>query len=71
MLAQVASILSARGINIESIMQKEVEEQDGLVPMILVTHRVVEAQINEAISALEVLDDVVGSVVRIRVEQLN
>jgi len=70
-LAQVASILSARGINIESIMQKEVEEQDGLVPMILVTHRVVEAQINEAISALEALEDVVGSVVRIRVEQLN
>ena len=71
MLAQVASILSARGINIESIMQKEVEEQDGLVPMILVTHRVLEAQINEAISALEALTDVVGSVVRIRVEQLN
>ena len=71
MLAQVASILSARGINIESIMQKEAEEQDGLVPMILVTHRVLEAQINEAISALEALTDVVGSVVRIRVEQLN
>ncbi|MDX1299038.1 MAG: hypothetical protein R3260_12505, partial [Pseudomonas sp.] len=29
------------------------------------------AQINEAISALEALDDVVGSVVRIRVEQLS
>src|SRR3546814_10592251 len=36
-LAQVASILSERGINIESIMQKEVEEHDGLVPMILLT----------------------------------
>ncbi|MBZ1459401.1 ACT domain-containing protein, partial [Escherichia coli] len=40
-LAQVATILSERGINIESIMQKEAEEQDGLVPMILVTHRVI------------------------------
>ncbi|WP_346840935.1 homoserine dehydrogenase [Metapseudomonas otitidis] len=70
-LAQVATILSERGINIESIMQKEVEEQDGLVPMILVTHRVVEARVNDAIAALEALDDVVGSVVRIRVEQLN
>ncbi|BBP85167.1 MULTISPECIES: homoserine dehydrogenase [Pseudomonas] len=70
-LAQVATILSERGINIESIMQKEVEEQDGLVPMILVTHRVVEARVNDAIAALEALDDVAGSVVRIRVEQLN
>ncbi len=69
-LAQVASILSARGINIESIMQKEAEEHDGLVPMILVTHRVLEARINDAIAALEGLDDVVGNVVRIRVEQL-
>ncbi|MFI8481594.1 homoserine dehydrogenase [Pseudomonas sp. NPDC078700] len=69
-LAQVASILSARGINIESIMQKEAEEHDGLVPMILVTHRVVESQIDEAITALEALDDIAGSVVRIRVEQL-
>jgi len=70
-LAQVASILSERGINIESIMQKEAEEQDGLVPMILLTHRVVEQSINDAIVALEDLQDVVGKVVRIRVEQLN
>jgi homoserine dehydrogenase len=70
-LAQVASILSDRGINIESIMQKEAEEQDGLVPMILLTHRVVESRIDDAISALEALEGVAGNVVRIRVEQLN
>ncbi|MBF0676987.1 homoserine dehydrogenase [Pseudomonas sp.] len=70
-LAQVASILSERGINIESIMQKEAEEQDGLVPMILVTHRVQEQRIDDAISALEALADISGNVVRIRVEQLN
>ncbi len=70
-LAQVASILSERGINIESIMQKEAEEHDGLVPMILVTHRVRERCIDEAIAAMETLEGVVGKVVRIRVEQLN
>ncbi|QGZ32230.1 homoserine dehydrogenase [Stutzerimonas stutzeri] len=70
-LAQVATILSERGINIESIMQKEAEVHDGLVPVILVTHRVVEQRIDDAIAALESLSDVVGSVVRIRVEQLN
>ena len=71
MLAQVATILSERGINIESIMQQAAEEQDGLVPMILVTHRVPEQRMNDAITALEALADVVGNVVRIRVEQLN
>lgn len=70
-LARVASILSERGINIESIMQQEADEQDGLVPIILLTHRVVEQQINDAIAALEALEDVSGSVVRIRVEHLN
>ncbi|WP_150629589.1 ACT domain-containing protein, partial [Pseudomonas fluorescens] len=70
-LAQVASILSERGINIESIMQKEVEEHDGLVPMILLTHRVLEQHMNDAITALETLEGVVGPVVRIRVEHLN
>jgi homoserine dehydrogenase len=70
-LAQVASILSERGINIESIMQKEAEAHDGLVPMILVTHRVREAQIDDAIAALEALEGVEGKVVRIRVESLN
>lgn len=70
-LAQVASILSERGINIESIMQKELEELDGKIPMVLLTHKVTEAKMNDAINALEALDCVEGQVVRIRVEQLN
>lgn len=70
-LAEVAHILSTRGINIESIMQKEAEEQGGLVPIILLTHRVLESRIIEAIAALEALDGVQDKVVRIRVEQLN
>ncbi len=70
-LAKVASILSEGGINIESIIQKEVEEQDGLVPIILMTHRVRERSMNQAISAIESLDDVAAPVMRIRVEQLS
>ena len=71
MLAKVASILSERGINIESILQKEAEEQDGLVPIIIMTHRVLEQKMNDAIDALEALDDIAGPLMRIRVEQLN
>lgn len=70
-LAKVASILSEGGINIESIIQKEVEEQDGLVPIILMTHRVRERSMNQAIAAIEALDDVAAPVMRIRVEQLS
>ena len=70
-LAKVATILSERGINIESILQKEAEEQDGLVPIILMTHRVREQKMNDAITALEALDDIAGPLMRIRVEQLN
>jgi len=67
----VARILSTHNINIESIMQKEAEEHDGLVPIILLTHRVQEARINQAILALENLPGVNGKVVRIRVETLD
>ncbi|SDR78224.1 homoserine dehydrogenase [Halopseudomonas litoralis] len=70
-LARVASILSERGINIESIMQKEVEEQDGLVPIIILTHRVREQRMDDAIAAMEALDEVAGPLMRIRVEQLD
>lgn len=70
-LAQVATILSEREINIESIMQKELEHMDGKIPMILLTHKVSEAKMNDAITALEALEGVEGKVVRIRVEQLN
>jgi len=70
-LAEVARILSTHNINIESIMQKEAEEIDGLVPMILLTHRVQEARINQAIGALENLAGVNGKVVRIRLETLD
>ncbi|TVP87265.1 MAG: homoserine dehydrogenase [Pseudomonadaceae bacterium] len=70
-LAKVATILSERGINIESIMQMEAEAQGGLVPMILLTHRVKEASMNVAIADIEDLEDIAGPIMRIRVEQLN
>src|SRR5690606_42044343 len=39
-LARVASILSERGSNSESIIRKEVAERDGPVPIIILTRRV-------------------------------
>ena len=70
-LAKIASILSEHGINIESIMQKESEVQDGRIPVIILTHTVQERQINRAIEELESLSDTDGPVVRIRAENFN
>lgn len=70
-LARIASILSDNGINIESIVQKESEEQDGRIPVILLTHSVLERNMNAAIAAIEALPDVPGQVVRIRAERFG
>lgn len=70
-LANVASILSERGINIEAIIQKEPKEGETLAQIILLTHRIVEKTMNDAITAIEGLDSTVGAVTRIRVEHLN
>lgn len=67
-LAKVASILSENGINIESVMQRESEEHDGVIPMMMLTHEVQEKMIREAIASIEHLDDVAEKVVMIRVE---
>ena len=67
-LAKLASIMSENGINIESIMQKESELHDGEIPVILLTHTVLEKQVNDAIAEMEALPEVEGRVVRIRAE---
>ena len=70
-LADVASILGDRGISIEAVVQKEPLPDVQFVPLILLTHRVSERQMNEAIARIEDLESITGSVKRIRVEHLN
>ena len=68
-LAQVTKILGERGISIEAIEQKgHATEQ---VPVVLLTNRVVEGQMNAAITEIEALDDIIGQTTRIRVEDLD
>lgn len=66
-LAQVATIMSEFGINIESVSQKESEQIGDMIPLVMLTHEVAESQINEAIAAIEALDTTSGQVVKIRV----
>ena len=70
-LAQVSSILSELGINIESIIQKECEQDNQTIPLVLLTHEVKESRINLAIEQIEALETTAGNVVRIRVEHFH
>lgn len=70
-LADVTRILADAGISIEAIIQKEQAPEAQHVPVIMLTHRMRERQMNEAIQRIEALDSINGAVTRIRVEYLN
>ncbi|MCR8922713.1 homoserine dehydrogenase [Dasania sp. GY-MA-18] len=68
---EISKIFAAAGISIEAIIQKEQEEEDETtVPLILVTNRVIEKQLNRVVAEIESLDFVYAPVTRIRVESL-
>ncbi|MDO6513742.1 MULTISPECIES: homoserine dehydrogenase [unclassified Neptuniibacter] len=68
-LAMITSILGGEGINIEAIIQKATSEDQ--VPVIILTQTVVEQKMNDAIAKIEALDEINGSVTRIRVENFG
>jgi len=70
-LANVATILSNKGISIEALIQKEPKDGEILVPIIMLIHKVQEKIMNEAIAEIEALAEINGAVTRIRVEELN
>jgi homoserine dehydrogenase len=70
-LADVTRILGESGISIEAILQKEPQQGETTVPIILLTHRIYEKQMNAAIAAIEALDSIHGDVTRIRLEALD
>ncbi|MBK1640311.1 homoserine dehydrogenase [Chromatium okenii] len=69
-MARIASILGEEGISIEAIKQKEPNEGETHVPLVMLTHRVREGLMNQAIARIEALEAVAGAVTRIRVETL-
>jgi homoserine dehydrogenase len=69
-MARIAGILGDEGISIEAIQQKEPEEGVTQLPLVMLTHRVLEGKMNRAIERIEAMESVHGSVVRIRMEHL-
>ncbi len=70
-LADVTRILADQKISIEAILQKEPHAGEDTVPVIILTQRVREKNMNEAIARIEKLDSIKGQVARIRLEHLN
>ncbi|RLA20662.1 MAG: homoserine dehydrogenase [Gammaproteobacteria bacterium] len=70
-LAEIAQLLADQQISIEALLQKEPVDGQSVVPVIILTQRAVERELNRAIYAIEKLDTVRGSVIRIRLETLK
>lgn len=70
-LADITRILSENSVSIEAIVQKEPEQQGGMVPLIMLTHEVAEKNMDAAIAQIEALTTVMDSVMRIRMESLG
>jgi len=72
-LAEVTKILGDRDISIEAILQKEPAGAgtDGQATIIMLTHVVLEGNMNQAIADIEALESISGPITRIRLEHLN
>lgn len=69
-LADITRILSEHNISIEAMFQKDVDETEG-VPIMLMTHSVLERNMNAALAEITALGTVHNDIVRIRVELLQ
>lgn len=70
-LSKITQILSDAGISIEALIQKQPWQGETEVPVILLTNRVRESHVNQAIEQIEKLDAIGSRVVKIRVESLS
>jgi homoserine dehydrogenase len=70
-LATVTRILGEHGISIEAIVQKAPHEHGDVVPIVILTHNVLEQAMNSALKEISSLDEIEEFIKRIRVEYLE
>ena len=70
-LADITRILAGLDISIDAMVQKEPNEGEDQVDIVMLTHLAVEKNINSAIIKIEKLPAVMGNVTRIRLEDLS
>ncbi len=69
-LADITRILGEHDISIESILQKERELHDGIVPIVILTQQTREKNMNKAMKDIEKLSAIDGKITRFRLERL-
>ncbi len=69
-LADVTRALADSRISIDAMVQKEPQEGESRVDIVMLTHRALEKNVNAAIAKIEKLPTVLGKVTRIRLEAL-
>jgi len=57
-LSKIAGILGENNISIASVLQKETEEQHQWVPLVMLTHTALEANLKKAVQQIDHLDEV-------------
>jgi len=70
-LADVTRILANHNISIEAVIQKELPDGESYLPVIMLTQKVQERKLNDAIQQIEALSAINGPVKRIRLETLG
>ena len=70
-LADITRILADLEISIDAMIQKEPDEGQEQVDIIMLTHETVEKNINQAITQIENLSTIPGKVTRLRLENLG
>jgi homoserine dehydrogenase len=70
-LADITRILADRSISIDAMIQREPEEGEEQVDIIMLTHQSQEKNVNAAIAAIEALPVMAGGITRIRLEELG
>ena len=70
-LAEITRILADLEISIDAMIQKEPDEGQEQVDIIILTHETVEKNIDQAIAKIESLPTIPGKVTRLRLETLG
>ncbi|HTP26816.1 MAG TPA: homoserine dehydrogenase [Anaeromyxobacteraceae bacterium] len=69
-LARIANTLAARRISIAAVQQREQNEEGGAVPLVIVSHRAREADVQAAIGEIDRYETTVEKTRIIRIENL-
>jgi len=70
-LSKITQILSDAKISIEAVIQKEADDGEDYVPLIILTDRAVVKKLDEAVDKIQQLPTTEGDIIRIRVESLG